>query len=130
MAPSLFGRVGAPHQCPLDVAVKVMLTCAIPLAHHNEGLGPVGQPVRLMDSLNNTYRALRIIRDAAPLQGNWLYAEFGGSFNFSTIVRSVNLIAKILFLLSYILCCLFFFFKSRSNILSFYTNLPAYRAPI
>ena len=109
-----------------------MLTCAIPLARHNEGLGPVGQPVRLMDSLNNTYRALRIIRDAAPLQGNWLYAEFGGSFNFSTIVRSVNLIAKILFLLSYILCSLFFLFVSFSffNILSFYINLPAYRAPI
>ena len=39
-----------------------------------------------MDSLNNTYRALRIVRDEPPLAGNWLYAEFGGSFNFSTIV--------------------------------------------
>jgi hypothetical protein len=50
------------------------------------GLGDVGAPGRLLDSLNNTYRALRILRDDPPLQGNWLYAQFGGDFKFSSIV--------------------------------------------
>eukprot|EP00041_Stephanoeca_diplocostata_P006463 m.86558 g.86558 ORF g.86558 m.86558 type:complete len:564 (+) comp16374_c1_seq19:3474-5165(+) len=63
------------------------------------GLGPVGAPARLLDSLNNTYRALRIITpnrtvgagiqyDArtGSVTGNLLYAEFGGDFLFHTTV--------------------------------------------
>lgn len=47
------------------------------------GLGPVGAPRRMMDSFNNTYRALRIIDNST--YGNILYAEFGTDFLFSGI---------------------------------------------
>jgi hypothetical protein len=58
-----------------------------------------------MDSLNNTYRGLRILRDTQPFAGNWLYAEFGGSFNFSSIVFHELYDMVSVALLLFVPCC-------------------------
>ena len=48
------------------------------------GLGPVGAPNRLLDSFNNTYRAIRFVNDTT--YGNVVYAEWGSDFNFARTV--------------------------------------------
>lgn len=59
------------------------------------GLGPVGAPKRWMDSLNNTYRAIRIIsgnqshitmNSNGQVSGNLLYAEFASDYGFDSVV--------------------------------------------
>jgi hypothetical protein len=68
------------------------------------GLGPVGAPHRWLDSFNNTFRGIRVVGgfeqlrriqqhfsgsnvDASlRLSGNLLYAQWGGDFEFRSIV--------------------------------------------
>jgi len=54
------------------------------------GLGPVGEPGRLLDSFNNTFRGVRLVGGAGAgrfeRSRNLLFAEWGSDFLFSSVV--------------------------------------------